>query len=232
MNDAQLQRSVVRGKRVFLVFLASMLLIPFGFLMWMPDAWGNIRVVASIFFALAITCAVAIREKRIDQRAAGVIPAKPGFSGQVDVLATKLRERATAIENAATFGRPIDSIDPEIEATWNSVKATARDHDTRAPSRLRAVAPGEAIDFNDADAVRSVAAMLESYASDLRSRPSVYHVTAREFRNTVIGFVMIAAAGAFMAFRYEGTVQGCGVMMIISAVLMIIIGVFAQRSPS
>jgi len=223
MNDAQLQRSVVRGRRLLITFFVAGLGIPFAFELWLPESWGDFKIPLGMFVALIVTVAVGVRENRRDERAAGLLPAKSGFSAEVEVLAEKLRDRATSIENDLRFGKFVESIDPTLLGVWQSVQTTARDRDHHEL---------QSIDFNDPEAVRALASKLDVYVRDLRSRPSIHHMTPKEFRNGIIGMIVIGAAGAFMAYKLAGNYRGCGVIMLIGAVLMIALGIMAQREPA
>ena len=82
MNDAQLQRSVVRGRRLLITFFVAGLGIPFAFELWLPESWGDFKIPLGMFVALIVTVAVGVRENRRDERAAGLLPAKSGFSAR------------------------------------------------------------------------------------------------------------------------------------------------------
>ena len=142
-------------------------------------------LIAGVFVLTAvITIAVAVHDRNRKRRKAGLVPKKEGFSAKVELLATKLRERADEIDQAVQFNRHVNLLFP-LQGYLAEIRKTASEVDHRQiVANLDVSVP---LNLTDALAtsshlqkLRDAATELETYAADVRQRGGIYRADAKQ----------------------------------------------------
>jgi len=196
---------------------------------------GTLAFVATAGPLLVISL-LAIATRRRGRRRAGLVPESSGFSAQVDLLASKLRERAAEIEDARRFGKEVGDAS-ELASFAEEVKRIARQMDQRAVGgtlTADAFAAG-AMErarqkewIERAALLRETAQELAAYAQDVRARGGIYKAKAGETLGCGLVLLALGGAGAWMIVAVPSAF-GWGVTLVALAAVLAAALASAQR---
>ncbi len=151
------------------------------------------------------------RRRRKEQ---GLVPQQAGYSAEVDLLSQKLRERAAALDSALRFDRPIEEA-RELQSFADDVLRVANQTDGQNLLPGFRVRHGDEIYLGQgplpkhapeelgahADALRSAAKQLETYAREVRQRGGVYRFSQRDLLGCGTILLVMFGVGAWMILR-------------------------------
>lgn len=184
----------------------------------------------AVFLPLVIVGATVVVYSRRQRRAAGLVPSQPGFSNELALLASKLRERADEVEHATRFRR--HTSDPsELASFAAEIRSTAQVQDNHVviPDLLIAIPEEVELGFHvpidsatqgalktHVDRLRNAASELDGYRKDLLARGGIYHVDAGHMVRGVLGGLACAAAGIWLIWTRSSTqwLVWCGVALV------------------
>ncbi len=167
-----------------IVLFPALLGVAFGLNFVFPSVPQGPLLAGPFVLTAVITIAVAVHDRNRKRRKAGLVPKKEGFSAKVELLATKLRERAGEIDQAVQFNRHVNISFPlqgylvEMRKTASEVdhRQILADLDVSVPLILTdAVATSSHV-----QKLRDAATELETYAADVRQRGGIYRVDAKQ----------------------------------------------------
>jgi hypothetical protein len=186
--------------------------VAFGLGRLFPGLPDGAFAALAILGPMACVTGYAFWSKARDRRAAGLVPAAGGYSAQLSLLATKLRERADEIDAALRFGREV-SWGHELESFAEELRRTAQQlerrelaafltHDSFVGGSTEGVAKADWLPR--AQRLREAAAEIEAYAEDVRARGGVFRGKPHEVVGCSIVLLAMAAGAAWLIFVAGG----------------------------
>jgi hypothetical protein len=185
-----------------ILLLPALILVAFGLGFLFPSFPAGPLIAGSFVLTAVTTLVVAVHDRNRKRRKAGLVPKKEGFSAKVELLATKLRERADEIDQAVQFNRhvnlpfPLQGYLDEIRKTASEVdhRQILADLDVSVPLNLTdAVATSSHV-----QKLRDVSAELETYAADVRKRGGIYRVNAKQRIGCFAFISLVFLGGAYL----------------------------------
>ena len=163
------QKEMARGRRIAALFMMLPLLVIVGIFVGgrVPPRWRNLWFLFVAAGATSIIFAIPIREALRQERKAGLVPKRAGFSGKLELIAGKLRARANEL----------DEDDEELGAGASLTRYIAEVRRVALAQDRYELLPGVDLQNADAATLRRAASEVERYAQNVRGRGSIFKLS-------------------------------------------------------